>query len=141
MRNILTISKITFKESLRDKIFVGLLLFLALFFLFAVYVSTLSLGTVARFIENTGMAGISLICLTAAILFGLFSLYREKERNELYVLLNRTPRYSYILGRLLGAAYIIAIFSLATGTGIFLLTWFFGGEWAPGLFWRCIGQF
>ena len=135
MGRILTISKISLKESIRDKIFVGLLLFLALFFLFSVYISTLSLGTVARFIENTGMLGISLVALMVSILFGLFSLYREKERNELYVLLNRVPRSSYLIGRLLGSGFIIIIFSFFAGLGIFLLTWYFGGKVAPQLFW------
>ncbi|MCD6352784.1 MAG: hypothetical protein J7M06_01050, partial [Proteobacteria bacterium] len=135
MRNILTISKITLKESRRDKIFIGLLLFLLLLFVFSVYISTLSLGTVARFIENTGMLGISMVCLMVAILFGLFSLYREKDRNELYVLINRVPRYIYLLGRLLGTAYVITIFAFAAGLGIFLLTWFFGHVYAPELFW------
>ena len=135
MRNILTISKIMLKESRRDKIFIGLLLFLFLLFVFSVYISTLSLGTVARFIENTGMLGIAMVCLMVAILFGLFSLYREKDRNELYVLINRVPRYIYLLGRLLGTAYVITIFAFAAGLGIFLLTWFFGHVYAPELFW------
>jgi len=123
------------KESRRDKIFIGLLLFLFLLFVFSVYISTLSLGTVARFIENTGMLGIAMVCLMVAILFGLFSLYREKDRNELYVLINRVPRYIYLLGRLLGTAYVITIFAFAAGLGIFLLTWFFGHVYAPELFW------
>jgi hypothetical protein len=135
VHSILTISKISLKESLRDKIFIGLVLFLLLFFMFSLYISTLSLGTVARFIENTGMLGISLACLMVSILFGLFSIYREKERNELYVLLNRVPRWSYLLGRLLGAAYIIVIFAVFAGLGIFLLTWLFGKQLAPELFW------
>jgi hypothetical protein len=135
VHSILTISKISLKESLRDKIFIGLVIFLLLFFMFSLYISTLSLGTVARFIENTGMLGISLACLMVSILFGLFSIYREKERNELYVLLNRVPRSSYLLGRLLGAAYIIVIFALFAGLGIFLLTWLFGKQLAPELFW------
>ncbi|CAN2043868.1 ABC transporter permease [Candidatus Magnetomoraceae bacterium gMMP-1] len=135
MQNIFIISKIAFKESLRDKIFIGLLMFLGLIFIFSVYISSLSLGTPARFIENTGMLGISIICLAVVILFGLFSLYREKDRNELYVILNRVSRQTYLLGRLLGTAYIIVIFSFFAGLGIFLLTWFFGGQFAPELFW------
>ena len=135
MRNIITISMVTFRESLRNKLFLGLLIFLFLFFIFSVYVSTLSLGTVARFIENTGLLGLSVVCLAVAILFGMYSIYQEKERNELYVLLNRVPRASYLLGRFLGTAYIIIIFSIVTGAGVFLLAWLFGNELAPGLFW------
>lgn len=135
MGSILTISAVAWKESLRGRLFWGLLIFLGLFFMFSVYISTLSLGTVARFIENTGMLGISLVSLAVAILFGLFSLYQERDRNELYVLLNRAPRASYLLGRFLGTAYIIVLFSFFAGAGIFFLTWIFGHKFAPGLFW------
>lgn len=135
MHSILTLSKLTLKESIRGKLFVGLLIFLVLLLAFSIYISTLSLGTVARFIENTGMLAISLVCLAVAILFGLFSLYQEQERNELYVLLNRVSRSAYLLGRFLGTSYIIVIFSLAAGLGVFVLTWIFGQKFAPNLFW------
>ena len=135
MHHIITISKIAIKESLRDRIFWGLLIFLGLFLLFAVYISSLSLDTPARYIINFGMLGISIVCLTVAILFGMYSLYREKERNELYVLLNRIPSPAYILGRFLGTSYIIVIFSFIAGAGVFLLAWLFGQRIAPELFW------
>ena len=135
MRHIITISRIAFKESLRDRIFWGLLIFLGIFLVFSVYVSSLSLNTAARFIINFGMLGISMVCLTVSILFGMYSLYREKERNELYVLLNRIPRPAYILGRFLGTSYIIIIFSFLAGASIFFLAWIFGQRLAPELFW------
>jgi hypothetical protein len=135
MRHIITISKIVIKESLRDRIFWGLLIFLGLFLVFSVYVSSLSLNTAARFIINFGMFGISIVCLTVSILFGMYSLYREKERNELYVLLNRIPRPAYILGRFLGTSYVIIIFSFIAGAAIFFLAWIFGQRIAPELFW------
>jgi hypothetical protein len=135
MRHIITISKIAFKESLRDRIFWGLLIFLGLFLVFSVYVSSLSLNTAARYIINFGMLGISIVCLTVSILFGMYSLYREKERNELYVILNRIPRPSYILGRFLGTTYIITIFSFLAGAAIFMLAWIFGQRIAPELLW------
>ena len=135
MQGIVTISLVTLKESLRNKLFVGLLIFLGLFFIFCVYISTLSLGTVSRFIMDTGMLGLSLVSLAVSILFGLFSLYQEKDRNELYVLLNRVPRSSYLLGRFFGTAYIIIIFAFFAGVGIFLLTWLFGHELSPRLLW------
>ena len=135
MHHIITISKIAIKESVRDKIFWGLFIFLGLFLLFSVYISSLSLDTAARYIINFGMLGISIVCLTVSILFGMYSLYREKERNELYVLLNRISRPSYILGRFLGASYIIMIFSFMAGAGVFLLAWIFGNRIAPELLW------
>jgi hypothetical protein len=134
VRAILTISNITLKESLRGRIFWGMLIFLALFLMFCVYISSLSLGTVARVIENTGMLGITLSCLLVTILFGLYALYQEKERNELYVIINRMPRAYYLLGRFLGASYTVIIFSVLMGLGVFVLTWLIGQKMAPELF-------
>ena len=102
MRLIFTISKSVFKESFYGQLFYGLLVFLFIFLCFCVYISSLSLGDVGRVIANTGMLGISLLSLTCTILFGLYSLYQERERNELYVLLCRVPRSHYLLGRFLG---------------------------------------
>ena len=83
MRLIFTITKSVFKESLYGQLFYGLLVFLFIFLCFCVYISSLSLGDVGRVIANTGMLGISLLSLTCTILFGLYSLYQERERNEL----------------------------------------------------------
>jgi hypothetical protein len=131
---ILTVGSITLKESLRGRVFIGMLIFLALFLMFSVYISSLSLGTVARVIENTGMLGITLSCLLVTILFGLYSLYEEKERNELYVIINRIPRAHYLLGRFLGAGCIVVLFSLLMGLGVFALTYAVGQKTAPMLF-------
>jgi hypothetical protein len=81
------------------------------------------------------MAGMSLTCLAVVVLFGLYSLYQEKDRNELYVLLNRVSRPTYLWGRFLGTAWILAIFSLVAGIGVFLLTWIFGELFSLHLFW------
>ena len=134
MRAILTIGNITLKESFRGRIFWGMLIFLALFLMFCVYISSLSLGTVARVIENTGMLGITLSCLMVTILFGLYALYQEKERNELYVIINRIPRGHYLLGRFIGAGSTVVIFAILMGLGVFVLTWYVGQKTAPELF-------
>ncbi len=134
MRAILTIGNITLKDSFRSRIFWGMLIFLALFLMFCVYISSLSLGTVARVIENTGMLGITLSCLLVTILFGLYALYQERERNELYVIINRMPRGHYLIGRFLGTSYTVIIFSTLMGIGVFVLTWLIGQKFAPELF-------
>jgi hypothetical protein len=135
MRSVLTIARLALKECIRDKLFIGLSLCLLLYLVFSVYFSTLSLGSGAKFLKDFGMMGISLISLAVSILFGMFSLYREKERRELYVLLYRIPRHSYILGRFSGTVLLLALFSLAAGCGIFLLIRLLEHQLAPELFW------
>jgi len=136
MRLILTISKSVFKESVHGQLFYGLLIFLAIYLGFCVYISSLSLGDVSRVIGNTGMLGISLLSLTCTVLFGLYSLYQERERNELYVLLCRIPRSHYLLGRFFGTACIIALFALLMGSGVFILTWLIGKAPFFGIFFQ-----
>ncbi len=138
MRQIITVCRTTMIESLRDRVFIGLLFFLLFLLGFAAYLSTLSLGDTARVIQNSGMAGMALICLLVTILFGAFALYREEERNELYVILNRVPRTTYILGRFSGTAMVIVVFSLISGSTLFLLTLIFGGVPAFGLAWAVL---
>ena len=134
MRLIYTISKSVFKESLYGQLFYGLLVFLFVFFCFCIYLSSLSLGEIGRVVANAGMLGISLLSLTCIILFGLYSLYQERERNELYVLLSRIPRSHYLLGRFFGTASIVALFALLTGIGTFFLTWYMGQMPFYGIF-------
>lgn len=135
MRSVLTIARLSLLESLRNRLFVGMLVFLLLFLGFAIYVATLSLDAADRYLQNTGMLGISLINLAVVILFGLYSLYQEKDRKELFVLLNRVSRGAYLLGRFLGTAAVLALFSLLAGCGVLLVTWLFGDLLAPALLW------
>lgn len=136
MHPILSISKSVFKESLYGQLFYGLLVFLIVFLCFCVYISSLALGDVGRVIANTGMLGITLLSLTSTILFGLYSLYQERERNELYVILSRITRSQYLLGRFIGTAAITALFALLMGGGIFALTFFIGHTPFPGIFFQ-----
>ena len=128
MKPVLSIINTMLKECIRSKIFFGLSLFVILFFIFSVYISFLSLDTPARFILNAGMAGISMISLAVIILFGLYSIYEEKNRNELHVILNRIPRHSYLFGKFAGTVLIQTIFAIFTSAGIFILVWYFGGS-------------
>lgn len=135
MHNLITVSRLALVESVRNRVFIGLLVFLLLFLGFALYVSTLSLGEVSRFIQNAGMAGMSVTCLAVVVLFGLYSLYQEKDRNELYVLLNRVSRPVYLWGRFLGTVWILVLFTLLAGAAVVGMTWVFSGVLAPQLFW------
>jgi hypothetical protein len=126
MRPILNIINAMIKECLHNKVFFGIVSFIILLFIFSSYISFLSLDTPARFIINAGMAGISIVSLLIIILFGLYSIYEEKNRNELHVILNRVPRSSYLLGKFIGISIVQSIFGLIVSTGIFILAWYFG---------------
>jgi len=134
MQAILSICKSVFKESIHGQLFYGLLVFLCVYLGFCVYISSLSLGQVGRVIADSGMLGISLLGLGCTVLFGLYSLYQERDRNELYILTSRISRARYLLGRFLGTAVITAFFMLIMSIGIFLLTWIIGKAPFFGIF-------
>ncbi len=127
MRAIINIAASMLKESIRSKLFWSLTVFLIFFLGFSVYISFLSLDTPARFILNAGMAGLSLVSLTVTILFGLYSLYEEKNRCELYVILNRISRPVYLIGRFSGTVLIQAIFAFVMASGIFFVVLYIDG--------------
>lgn len=136
MQAVLSICKSVFKEGLHGQLFYALLVFLVVYLGFCVYISSLTLGESGRVIANSGMLGISLLGLICTILFGLYSLYQERDRNELYILTSRIPRSHYLLGRFFGTAAITACFVLIMGIGIFLLTWSIGNTPFPGIFFQ-----
>ncbi|MCI0557553.1 MAG: hypothetical protein MN733_03585, partial [Nitrososphaera sp.] len=58
--NILTITKNTFKETVRNKVLYGILVFAFVYMLFTLFLGSISLGEDLHVIRSLGLAGIYL---------------------------------------------------------------------------------
>lgn len=134
MPAVLSIIRIMIKETLRSRVFWGLMAFMLLFLGFAIYISSLSLDTPDRFILNASMAGLSLVGLAATILVGLYTMYEARNRYERYVLFNRIPRAGYLAGKFCGTVVILALFLAFSSAAVFLLTRIMAGVFAFEIF-------
>lgn len=102
MKKALVIAKNTFKETIRDKIFYGILGFAILFILLSLFLSKLSLGEVVE-IKSFGLAGIYVFGLITTIFLGASIISKEIEKRSLYLVLSKpVSRFEVLLGKFIG---------------------------------------
>lgn len=103
MKNIISITKNTFKETIRDKILYGILAFALLFLLSTVFLGSISLGEDIKIIKDFGLAGIYVFSLIITIFLGTSLIYKEIEKRTLYVILSKPVSIQeVIVGKFLG---------------------------------------
>ena len=112
MKGICSVSGLTFKEGLRERIFHGIFI-LFLFILFLNFLlSQMAYGEREKVLCDVGLAGIELTGIIILLYFLVNSFFREKETKMLEVYLVRFSRVSFIWGRFLGASLVAGVFLL-----------------------------
>lgn len=100
---ILTIATNTFKETVRNKILYGILVFALVYMLFTLFLGSISLGEDLHVIRSLGLAGIYLFSIIITVFLGTSLLYREVERKTLYFVLSKPVSHAHlVLGKFLG---------------------------------------
>jgi ABC-type transport system involved in multi-copper enzyme maturation permease subunit len=127
MKNIFLIAQNTFRESSRDHILSGVLMFSVLFMFFVLALSTASLGEDARVFKSIGLGGIYLFGMLVTIFLASSSVAKEADRKTLYFILSRpVSRRTVIMGKFFGllASIIlsIGILSLAYFIALYIKT-------------------
>lgn len=112
MRNILSVSLLTFKEGLRERVFYGILVLFS-FILFLNYIlSQIAYGEQEKILRDVGLAGIELTGVIMLIFFLINSFYRERQTKMLELYLVKFSRFEFIWGRFLGSAMVVFVFLL-----------------------------
>jgi len=112
MKNILAISKITFKEAIRDKILYAILAFGILFGLLNLFLAKLALGDMVM-IKSFGLAGIYIFGIVITIFLGASIIYKEIEKKTLYFVLSKpVSRSNIIVGKFFGLFAAVAFTTL-----------------------------
>lgn len=103
MKNIVTIAKNTFRETIRDRILYVILAFAVLFILSTIFFGSISLGEDIKIIKDFGLAGIYLFSLIITIFLGGSLIYKEIEMRTLYILLSKpVSSLQVVVGKFLG---------------------------------------
>ena len=109
----------TFRESIRDKVLVTLIVFAVLVMGSARVIQPLALGEEAKVIKDLGLSAITLFCVLIAILVGGRIVYKEVEKRTIYIMLAKpVRRWEFILGKYLGLMAVLAV-SLVVMTAAF----------------------
>jgi ABC-type transport system involved in multi-copper enzyme maturation permease subunit len=124
MRVILSIAATTFRESIRNRTVLGILILALGFLASALLLAELSLDQRIRVITDWGLFCVSIFGVILAILIGVSLVQKEVRRKTLYVILSRPiNRWQYIVGKYLGLALtlLVEVFTLSVTLVLLLL--------------------
>jgi ABC-type transport system involved in multi-copper enzyme maturation permease subunit len=100
----------TFKETIRNRILVNILLFAVVLILLSLVVGEWSLGHQSKVIKDFGLAAMSLFGLLIAIFIGIRLMVQEMEQRTVYLIISKPiRRWEFVIGKYLGLACTLAI--------------------------------
>jgi ABC-type transport system involved in multi-copper enzyme maturation permease subunit len=113
----------TYREAVRDRVLLGVLVLAAAVLALTLALAELSLDQQMRVVTDTGLASISLFSVLVAIFLGSSLLYKEIERKTLYVILPKPiARFEFLLGKYFGIVATCAVFVAIMGALQLLVT-------------------
>ncbi|MEZ4269750.1 MAG: ABC transporter permease subunit [Myxococcota bacterium] len=106
---VMAVARNTFREAVRNRAFLGLLLFSVAFILSSILLSALAVvGEGARVVVDFGFFAVGLFSAATAIVMGALLVYKELERKTIYTIVSKPiHRYEFILGKYLGLMAIL----------------------------------
>lgn len=132
----LIIAYYTFKEIWKSKILLNVF-FVGLGLMIVTYVATeFTYGVPERVALDFGLGMLSLSTLGVSLFLGVGLLSKEIESRTVYMVISRpVPRYSFIIGKLMGLMGIQALNVLILSVMTMTATYFLGGQLNGLLFW------
>ena len=122
MKKIITISRNTFRESVRDRVLYNLVVFVLLITISAVFLGELTAGQEARTIVNLGLSAMLLFGAFISIFVGVSLVSKEIEKRTVYSIFSKpVGRGEFIVGKYLGLCLTLLLNVLVMGAGVVLL--------------------
>ncbi|MBN2493554.1 MAG: ABC transporter permease subunit [Deltaproteobacteria bacterium] len=122
MRPILSIAATTFRESIRNRTVLAILVLAAGFIASSLLLAELALDQRVRVLKDWGLFCVAAFGVGLAILMGVNQVHKEVRRKTLYAVLSRPiPRWKYVLGKYAGTALTLLVEVGALAAGLVLL--------------------
>jgi ABC-type transport system involved in multi-copper enzyme maturation permease subunit len=110
MRTILRVASAVFRETVRDRVPLGIVAFAVLLISASYLISQLTAGQDLKIIKDLGLSAIALLGLFIAVFIGIGLVSKEVERRSIYSLLSKpVSRPQLILGKFSGLAITLAV--------------------------------
>lgn len=120
--NATLIAANTYREAIRDRLMIGVLVAGAALLAITQVITPLALGEGRRLTIDLGLSGISVLGVFVVMLVGTSLVAKELERRTIYNLLARPiARPTYIVGKWLGLTAALWTVTLALGAGLVLV--------------------
>jgi ABC-type transport system involved in multi-copper enzyme maturation permease subunit len=134
MKKIAAMVGANLRESIRDRLMIGLMVAGAAILLILAFMAPMALGAREKSFHDLGLAWIHLSGFLILILLGAWSIQRERERGIwLSVLTRPVSRFEYLIGRLLGLLGTLCIMVVASAAIYAAIGFLTGVPPLPGL--------
>ena len=132
LRTIYSISRNTFRETVRDKVLYNLVLFVLLLTAGAIFIGELSAAQESKIIIDLGLSATLLFGTFIAIFVGVGLVYKEIERRTVYAMFAKpVGRGEFLIGKYLGLCLTLLVNVAVMGAGISLALIYVHGGWDP----------
>ncbi len=132
MKSVMAIALNTFREVVRNRIFIVLLLMAGALTCVVLAMGSASLNQEIRIVVDVGFFLISTITVMLSILLGGTMVHKELERKTVYTILSKPiHRYEFILGKYLGNILTSALMVALLGALLAICLALVGGEVTP----------
>lgn len=110
MRAIMLVAGAAFRESVRDRVPYGMVVFAVILIAASYLISQLTAGQDMKIIKDLGLAALSIFGLLIAVFLGIGLVSKEVERKSIFALLAKpVTRTQFILGKYVGLVATLAI--------------------------------
>ncbi len=124
MREVVCLSRLTFLQGVRSRVFYTLLFFAALLVLSTVVLNQMTVGDPTKIIQDVGLATVSFFTLLLILFVGSEVVGKDMETPAVFFILSKPiSRARYLLGRFLGLLGLLYA-NMVAFTGIILLILF-----------------
>jgi ABC-type transport system involved in multi-copper enzyme maturation permease subunit len=139
MKDIFLVSNVVFKESIRHKIILSLIILSFLIILSSLILDPIALGERERLVKDAGLSTISLFSLLIIILSGTRLIYQEIEKKTIFIIITKPiSRERLLLGKFMGLLLIIYSYSLVSSLFLAVVLFFAKIPFSHSLFYSLL---
>jgi ABC-type transport system involved in multi-copper enzyme maturation permease subunit len=131
VRTVALVARAVFKESVRDRVPYGMVIFAVLLMAASYLISQLTAGQDLKIIKDLGLAALSIFGVLIAVFIGIGLVAKEVERRSIFALLSKpVTRGQFILGKYAGLVATLVV-NLAVMTAAFYLVLYYMNAVTP----------
>jgi len=126
VRPSLALAWVTLKEGLRERAFLGIMIFAFLMLLASGAIADLSIGNVIKVTQDLGLATVSFTALLLAFFMGTHLMAKDLDKRSIYMVLSKPiGRGHYIMGKYGGLTALVGLSTLLVTFFMLLTTFYF----------------
>ncbi|MBN2414300.1 ABC transporter permease [bacterium] len=125
---ILAVMENTFKETIRNRILLNILVFAIGLILLSLVIGDWSLGEQSKVIKDFGLSAMSIFGLLIAVFIGIRLMVQELEGRTIYIIASKpVHRWEIVTGKYLGLALTLAVNVLLMTAALLAAGWLMEG--------------